>query len=89
MQILWRNRLPEVRLPKEAVKKLRHPNPALIAKLSASIGPKLIINGLIFRQTGSVAPTFTIVNAVHKIVNAVHKMPKICERRSQFDFENF
>jgi hypothetical protein len=58
MQILWRNRSPEIRLPKEAVKKLRQgtfyvskKTPALIAKLSASIGPKLIINGLIFGQT--------------------------------------
>jgi hypothetical protein len=38
---------------------------------------------------GSVAPKFTIVNAVYNFVNAVHKMLKICGWRSQFDFENF
>ena len=58
LQILWRNWPPQVRLPKEAVKKLgsgtfhvSEKTPALIAKLSASIGPKLLIDGLVLGQT--------------------------------------
>ena len=57
LPILWRTRAYQVRLPQEDGKKLGNgsfyvskKSHALIAKLSATIGPKLLINGYIFGQ---------------------------------------